>query len=322
MKKPLVYMFSGQGSQYYNMGLDFYQSHDGFRRHLDRLDQLVVEVCGLSVLQTIFDSNKTFADPLEDLTLSSLAIYIVERAVFELLAESGLRPDKLVAASMGIYAAACSAGCMDERDAIALAFRQGEVFDSHCGAGHMIAVIDDPALYYASSQLRGLADIAAVHFDSNFVLALPPQNLAAVENYLKDRQIAYQNMPVARAFHSRWSDAAGTAYLEGLASVTFKPPQIPLYCCSQKGLAAVEMSARNLWQAVRNPIEFRDTILQLEQQGPFTYVDLGPSGSMATFIKYLLPSESASDFKPLLTPFKNSLRNFQAIYRADNELVV
>ena len=38
MHKPIVFMFSGQGSQYFHMGKALYQSLPTFRNSMDRLD--------------------------------------------------------------------------------------------------------------------------------------------------------------------------------------------------------------------------------------------------------------------------------------------
>ena len=51
---PIVFMFSGQGSQYYQMGRDLYQENPVFRQHLLSLDEIVRDYLGKSILNQIY----------------------------------------------------------------------------------------------------------------------------------------------------------------------------------------------------------------------------------------------------------------------------
>jgi hypothetical protein len=54
---------------------------------------------------------------------------------------------------------------------------------------------------------------------------------------------------------------------------------------------------------VRLPIFFEQTIAELERAGPHEYIDLGPSGTLSTFVKYNLAPASRSSFHAVVTPF-------------------
>jgi hypothetical protein len=64
---------------------------------------------------------------------------------------------------------------------------------------------------------------------------------------------------------------------------------------------------------VRKPIEFERTIAELEKRGPRYYVDVGPAGTLATFLKYALPSTSASRMYSILSPFGTELKNYDRL---------
>ncbi|MGO4779982.1 hypothetical protein AB4084_31365, partial [Lysobacter sp. 2RAB21] len=83
---------------------------------------------------------------------------------------------------------------------------------------------------------------------------------------------------------------------------------LPLVCCEQAAVLT-DLPDDFFWRAVRRPIRLRDTIAQLESQGPHRYIDVGPSGTMATFAKYALPAGSASTVHPALTPYGQDLKN-------------
>ena len=58
-----------------------------------------------------------------------------------------------------------------------------------------------------------------------------------------------------------------------------------------------------------SPAVLGPVLADLDRDGPHLYVDLGPSGSMATAVKYNLPPESRSESLPLVTPFGQERRN-------------
>lgn len=55
------------------------------------------------------------------------------------------------------------------------------------------------------------------------------------------------------------------------------------------------------WDAIYAPIQFAKTIRKLELQGSWRYIDLGPSGTLATFLKYLLTDSSRSHAVAILS---------------------
>jgi trans-AT polyketide synthase/acyltransferase/oxidoreductase domain-containing protein len=51
----------------------------------------------------------------------------------------------------------------------------------------------------------------------------------------------------------------------------------------------------------------------LENKQAYVYLDLGPSGTLANFVKYNLASHSQSKSFPILTPFGQSLPNLEKV---------
>jgi malonyl CoA-acyl carrier protein transacylase len=65
----------------------------------------------------------------------------------------------------------------------------------------------------------------------------------------------------------------------------------------------------HFWEIVRRPVRFRQTIELLEQSGPHRYIDLGPSGTLATFVKYHGSRSKQSEAVALMTRFGGTVRN-------------
>jgi acyl transferase domain-containing protein len=310
MTARTVFLFSGQGSQYFQMGAPLYQRGGPFRRSMDRMDEMLQGIGGGSVVATLY-GGRSKHDPFDDLALTTPALFMVEVALAETLIEAGVTPHVTLGASHGAFAASVVAGCISVETGLRLALRQAQIVQAECARGGMIAVLSPPQLFDAPA-LHEHAVIAAHHFSKNFVLSARQPALGRIEAFLKSRDVLFQRLPVRYPFHSPWIDAAQAPFLAAAAALHTHEARIPMLCCATAGYVE-RLPADYFWTAARMPIQFSQTILQLEQEGPSRYIDVGPSGSMATFLKYLLPASSASSITPLITPFGRDAHNLDAL---------
>ncbi|MGH8258904.1 MAG: acyltransferase domain-containing protein [Steroidobacteraceae bacterium] len=306
-----VFMFSGQGSHYYQMGRALYAQPGVFRSQMDYLGGIVRELCGCSIVDELYDPRRGKADLLDRTILTHPGIFIVEIALAKALIEKGLEPDIVLGASLGSFAAAALAGCISVEDALEALVRHAQALEERCPRGAMIAVLGDRRLC-AESVFQPHCELAAVNFASHFVMAVRGDCLDRTEAELRRRQLTFQRLPVSFAFHSRWIDASREGLESALARATIRLARIPIACCAQADIVTV-VSARHFWSACRDPILFHKTILMLERSEAHRYVDVGPAGTCASFLKYALPTESASRVRETLTPFGRDLANIASI---------
>lgn len=306
-----VFMFSGQGSQYYQMGRELFERHPGFRACMLGLDRMAQDLTGLSVLDSLYDNARAKSDPFESVKLTHPAIFIVEVALAKMLIESNITPDYVLGSSLGAFAAATVAGCLEAEDALRTVVQQAAVIETHCEKGGMVAILSTPKLHELE-PLRQTCEIAAFNSPSHFVVAAPRDKLSVVEDYLRRVNVTFQRLPVSYAFHSRWIDQAQRPFEMFLKTLSLKPARIPIVCCKEAGVLT-RIHERYLWEVARQPIQLVKTIANLEGHGSYQYIDTGPSGSMATFLKYLLPPESASTAISTLSPFRSDFRCLDAI---------
>ena len=96
-------MFSGQGSHYYQMGKDLYESHPVFRSQMEQGDAIVRALAGRSVLDELF--RHPISMPFDDLVISHPALIMLEYALFRVLVSEGIVPDCVWGSSAGEFAA-------------------------------------------------------------------------------------------------------------------------------------------------------------------------------------------------------------------------
>ncbi len=310
LPENLVFMFSGQGSQYYGMARELYRAHPVFARTMRSLDTVFGDAGLPGVLNEIYREDRTAAHPFDTLAYTHPAILMVELALVETLRAEGVRPDHVLGASLGEFAAAAAAGVLDVEELARSLAEQVRLVDRHCPPGGMIAVLDDIRTYRTRGEdgpldqrLTGGLELAAVNFDRHFVLTGEPDEVARFEARLRADGRLCQRLPVTYAFHSRLMDVAAEPYRRALAGLRVRPPDVPFVSCAA-GTALDDVRVDHFWRMVREPIDFRRAVGHLENQGRASlYLDLGPSATMANFATRNFAPGSRSASLALVDPF-------------------
>ena len=310
MKKPIVFMFSGQGSHYYQMGRALYEESPVFHHWMREADALCQEQIGLSVIKELYSPGHKKSDVFNRTLLTHSAIYMIEYALAQTVLATGIKLDYVLGASLGELTAAVLADVLSFEEGLTAVLNQAQMFETYCPQGAMMAVMESPYLYETHPFMKEKSELAALNFPSHFVISGKAEDLSQISASLKREEIAIQDLPVSYAFHSSLIDEAAPSYLGFLKSLSFKSPILLFISCAKKGILDTIPHA-HFWDVVRQPIDFQATIEALEKENNFIYLDLGPSGTLATFAKYnLKDTSSQSQTYALLSPFSDDVKNF------------
>lgn len=316
MSGKTVFMFSGQGSQYYQMGKQLFDENPVFRQSMTQLDGQARDLCGASVVEAIYSAGKS--QVFERTLLTHPAIFMVEYSLAQCLIHAGIEPELTLGASMGSFAAAAVGGHIAPADALEAVIAQAKAFEACCARGGMLAVLASPALYDEPSISQHSA-MAGINFDGHFAVSGFPAKLDAIAATLRQRGLSSQWLAVSYAFHSSAIDAAEQQFRGHMRGVRRRQGHLPLACAEQAAVLG-ELPDDFFWRTVRRPMRFHDTVAHLERQGAHRYIDVGPSGTLATFVKYGLPASSASSAHALLTPFGRDSQNLAALLAAQQAM--
>lgn len=321
--RSVVFMYSGQGSQMYGMGRLLYDENERFREELDRLDRMAMEIAGYSVLEELYNPDRGRGLFFDRLKYTHPAIFMIEHALTLTLEAEGIVPDCVLGTSMGEFAAMAASGVLAGRQALEALFRQVESFEKYCDeSGSMLAIMSDITEYDRNSSLRSGTELAGTNYGEHYVLAGKLGRLQEIEAELKSENKLCQMLPVTRAFHSAEIDSARESYLTYLNSLTFSRPRVKVISAERADFIE-EIPVSYLWDVVRNPIRFKETIEKLESRGSYIYLDIGPSGTLSTFVNRNLSEDSNSQSFAIITPFRQELKNLEKVkkYFIDNKLV-
>lgn len=312
LNNPIVFMFCGQGSQYYHMGRELFNKHPTFQKSMMQMDAIIFKHIGKSIVNEIYNPHKRVGDKFHPILYTHPAIFMLEYSLCQLLLEKGIMPDYLLGSSLGEFTCAAVSGVMSVEDVIDSIVKQAIILESYCSNGSMIAIIDNPSLYYETPQLYENSELASVNYHSHFVISGDNEKLNLIVNFLEKKNITYHLLPVDYGFHSSLIDPAERAYKDFLKTKSYKTPSIPFISCLL-GSRVTEVNSKFLWDVVRKPIQFQKAIQYLESQHECIYLDLGPSGTLANFSKQNLSPNSMRRCYSIITPFNQELKYLKDI---------
>jgi len=183
--KPVVFMFSGQGSQTYQMGRELIRENAIFREWMHEADKLVQQWLSVSILDELYDEKHGIAAPFNQTLFTHPAIFAVEYAMTQVLKSFGIRPDLLLGASLGELSAAAVADVISFEQAMALICLQAQILETHCpNSGGMLTVLAPVSLREGYPLIRDTTTLAAVNTAEHFVLAGARAKLRSVERLL------------------------------------------------------------------------------------------------------------------------------------------
>jgi trans-AT polyketide synthase/acyltransferase/oxidoreductase domain-containing protein len=283
MSAPIVFLFPGQGSQYLQMGAELFREDAVFREWMLKLDKLAAPMIGTSVVELLYGSGRP-GTPLPRLLHSNPALFMVEYSLARSLIERGLAPSVALGVSMGEFGAAAVAGVFEPEEVLDMIIRVARVVERSCGAGGMLAVLHDAAILEREQWITQGVELAGRNDSFQFVLSGRTEALREISGWMDKRGITTFELPVAHPFHSSLMDPACEEFITILRGMKSRPSRIPLVS-GLDGQERRQLPAEHLWSAVRGPMMFSDAVRRLMARGEYTFIDVGPSGSLANLMK-------------------------------------
>lgn len=311
-------MYSGQGSQYYQMGRELFEKNKIFKHYMQQGDKLIHEMIGQSILEHLYNPQKLKSEPFSRLLFTHPTIFIFEYALTQVLLENKIEPNFVLGTSIGEITAGHIANILDLQTSLEITVKQAQIIEEQCQKGAMIAILADQSLYQTKSYLNQRSELAGVNFPTHFVISGEKENIQYITEQLKSEKIAFQLLPIEYAFHSRLMDSAKNSFITWAQRITLNKPIYHLISSAYGKL--IEFKKEHVWDCIRLPIIFEETIQKIENQHSAIYIDVGGSGTLATFVKYNIGNNSSSKYLPLITPFGNDENNLANAFKLLSEV--
>ena len=274
----LVFVFTGNGSQWAGMGLDLLEQDAAFHAAVRRLGAYVQAYDGWSLLDFLHAEAEDarwerprFVQP------ALLAVQIGLAAAWD---ARGVRPDLVLGQSSGEIAAACVAGALTEADAARVSItlaRAMEGVQASAEAGGMLLVgveAGEAARAVAPHGKRAfVSGTLSPHFS---MLSGTNPALEAIGQTLRAEGRYVQRVTCSVAGHAPFMDAAAEGLRAEVAGVSASLPRVP-YVSSVTGGRVVEAPDADFWtRMLCAPMRLDAALQTVLGSAAVTFVEIGP----------------------------------------------
>lgn len=274
--EPIVFVFTGQGAQWWGMGRQLLDREPIFQATVARIDALLQPLSGWSLLTEMRRSQET--SQIDRTDIAQPAIFALQVGLAELWRSWGVCPAAVVGHSVGEVAAAYVAGIYTLADAVKIIYHRSRLQNTTGGHGGMAAV-GLPAVE-AAARINGMQErvqISAINSPGLVTLAGDTEPLAAVLTELEAANVFVRRLPIDYAFHTHHMEPIQESLLAALADLQPRTASIPFISTVYAAqLTGTEMTADYWWHNVRQPVHFASAIDAILQMGTYAFLELGP----------------------------------------------
>ncbi|KUJ14328.1 ketoacyl-synt-domain-containing protein [Mollisia scopiformis] len=324
-KKPVAFLFPGQGSHYLGMGKGLFETCPPFRQSLRTLNDICQEQSQVSFLDFI-TAEKGDLRSFQPVQIH-LAIVSLQLALADLWKSWGFIPQAVVGHSLGEFAALCVAGVLSARDCLYLVAMRAKLLQERCepGAYGMLAVQADRKMMERVLEGNDFTTcaIACLNGPSSSIVSGKMLEIEDLRATFKGQSIPTKLLDISFAFHSVQMDPILDEFKTCAENVEFRAPKIAV--TSYTGcLVTAEgvFGAKYMRQQTRNIVNFTSALqscLTLGQASDTIWLECGAGSSLLSMAKATigsLPTHSITSIAPNVSEWKTVTEGLTKAYNS------
>ncbi len=267
-----VWVFSGQGSQWAQMGADLLVTEQVFAATVAELEPLIARESGFSVTEAM-----TAPEVVTGIDRVQPTLFTMQVALAAALKAHGVRPGAVIGHSLGEAAAAVVAGALSLEDGARVICRRSRLMSTIAGSGAM-ASVELPAKQVLS-ELRGAEDVvvAVVASPQSTVIGGATETVRALISAWEERGVTAREVAVDVASHSPQVDPILDELADALAEITPMPPQVPFYSATEFDPRDEIVCDSDYWvHNLRRTVRFATAVRAALEDGYRVFAELSP----------------------------------------------
>ncbi|MEZ0364244.1 sulfolipid-1 biosynthesis phthioceranic/hydroxyphthioceranic acid synthase [Mycobacterium sp. pUA109] len=270
-----VWVFSGQGSQWAQMGAQLLATEPVFAATVAQAEPLIARESGFSVTEALSAPEVVTGQDRIQPTLFTMQV-----ALAATMAAYGVRPAAVIGHSLGEAAAAVVAGALSLEDGVRVISRRSQLMSRVAGTG-ATAVVELPAQQVLSElTVHGVNDdvvVAVVPSPQSTVIAGAAQPVRELVAAWEQRDVLAREIPTDVAFHSPQVDPILNDLTDALAELNPMPPKIPFYSATlYDPREQPECDGRYWADNMRRMVRFAAAVRAALEDGHRVFAELAP----------------------------------------------
>ncbi len=303
---PVVFLYTGQGSQYANMLAELRRVEPIVAETFDEADRIMRPLLdGRDLTDFIFvdpEDSEAMGRAEADLMRTEItqpAVLAVDIALTRLLAAYGITPDFVMGHSLGEYGALVVAGVLSFHQALeAVSARGREMSGLELEDPGAMAAVFAPLeeAEEVVSGLDGYAVLANVNSTTQVVVGGATEAVRQAAERLESRGHQVVLLPVSHAFHTEIVAPVSEPLRQMLRRLDISPPRVPVVAnvngeLYPTGPGAEEQIVDLLGRQVASPVQFVKGLRTLAEQGARVFVETGPKRALHGFAADVLDGD-------------------------------
>ncbi len=275
-KRGVVFVYSGQGSQWAGMARQLLADESAFVQALAEIEPVFVEQVGFSLYDIIAGGEPISGDAQVQPVLMGLQL-----ALTELWRSYGVHPDAVIGHSMGEVTAAVVCGALSLADGLKVIAHRSTLMSRLAGQGAVALIELDADAAHAFVSDYPSVEVAGYLSPRQTVVAGLPEQIDAVIAAVTAQEKFARRVNMEVASHTALMDPVLPDLRDALADLTPRTPNIPfLSTVTEAGENEDQEPAldADYWVAnVRRPVRFSQAITAAaEEIGTFIEVSANP----------------------------------------------
>lgn len=316
----VVFMFSGQGSQYVNMGRELYQTEAVFRAQLDHCAERLIPDLGLDLRNLLYppeEDSAAAAQKLSHTRFTQPALFSMEYALAKWWMAHGIAPPAMIGHSIGEYAAACLAGVFSLEDGLHLSAIRGRLM-GEMQPGSMLTVAKAADMLSLPTELA----LAAINGPDQCVVSGPTDAIQKFAGELEKQAVPCRVLHTSHAFHSAMMDPMLGSFRAHLTGVSLRTPKIP-YLSNVTGtwITAAEATNPDYWtKHLRNTVRFSEGLVELFRDPARVFLEVGPGQALASLTRQHSGKQESSKVVASMRHPQEQIPDIVSLFNAAGQL--
>ncbi|WP_345987693.1 SDR family NAD(P)-dependent oxidoreductase [Chryseobacterium sp. Chry.R1] len=275
----IVFVFPGQGAQYFKMGKHLYHQEEGFKQYIDKGLLILKNKFNADYSQVLGYGNTQTSDPLKinETQYTQPLLFLIEYALAKFLIELGIKPSLMIGHSLGEYVAACVSGVLSFEDGLLLVAERALLM-SKVPTGKMVAV--NASFEQIKNEIPDRISVAAINSDHTTVLSGTEEDIQECINVFNESNITTTLLKTSHAFHSRMMNSIAADFENLFSDIQLSVPEIPyLSNLTANFILGDEAKSPQYWkEQMLNTVLFEKGIKNiLKDPKDYIFIELGPS---------------------------------------------